>query len=221
MLQRDYVLRLIEQFARAVGSVIRLRAMGEPKAAQIELQQLTQAHLGLDAKLLWSLSEGELLSLFSAGGKLDSGRVVVAHQILLEEATIRESLGEPETAAAFRHRALSLLLEVLSRDPMLRTAEYMADASRLLELAGADLPPTIRLKLFRYFDALGEFAEAEDHLFSLVEAGYVEAVPEGLAFYEKLLGLSDEELSQGDLPRAEVEEGRDALRKIAARMAGR
>ena len=69
MLQRDYVLRLIEQFARAVASVIRLRSAGDSKAAQIELAHLSQGFLGIDAKLLLSLSDGELLSLFVGSGE--------------------------------------------------------------------------------------------------------------------------------------------------------
>ena len=215
MLQRDYILRLIEQFARAVASVIRLRAMGEPKAAQIELQKLTQAHLGLDPKLLTTLSDAELLSLFTLGGKLDSGRTVVAQQILVEEAAIQDALGEPALGETYRLRGLSLLVDVLTRDPIMRTADYMADLSRLLESVANDIPPAIRLKLFRYYDAIGEYAEAEDHLFELVELGVADAVPEGLAFYEKLLALPDAQLAEGDLPRAEVEESLSLLKKMA------
>ena len=212
MLQRDYVLRLIEQFARAVASVIRLRSTGEPKAAQVELAHLSQGFLGIDAKLLLSLSDGELLSLFAGSGELDSGRAVVAQQILFEEAAIQEALGDATLAQVYRLRGLSLLLEVLTTDPRFRTPEYLADLTRLLEMVGDDSTPSIRLKLFRYFDAIGDYAEAEDRLFELVDIG--EIVPEGLAFYERLLTLSDAELGRGDLPRAEVEEGMLQLKKM-------
>ena len=219
MLQRDYVLRLIEQFARAVASVIRLRSTGESKAAQVKLAYLSQGFLGIDAKLLLSLSDGELLSLFAGTGELDSGRAVVAQQILSEEAAIQEALGNAGLTQVYRLRSLSLLLEVLATDLRFRTPEYLADLNRLLEMVGDVSTPSIRLRLFRHFDAIGNYAEAEDQLFELLDVGIDvgEILPEGLTFYERLLTLSDAELVRGDLPRAEVEEGMLQLKKIAER----
>ena len=215
MLQRDYVLRLIEQFARAVASVIRLRSAGDSKAAQVELAHLSQGFLGIDAKLLLSLSDGELLSLFVGSGELDSGRAVVAQQILSEEAAIQEALGDAALTQVYRLRGLSLLLEVLTTDLRFRTPEYLADLTRLLEMVGDVSTPSIRIRLFRYFDAIGKYAEAEDRLFELLDVGvnFGEVLPEGLAFYERLLTFSDAELARGDLPRAEVEEGMLQLKK--------
>ena len=214
MFQRDYVLRLIEQFARAVTRVIGLRKQGEPAAAHAELAALTQSFLGINAKLLFSLTDVQLLSLFTVGDALDSGRAVLAEQILVEEAAIQDALSAPELAETYRLRGLSLLLEVLARDPLFRTSEYTADLNQLLEDAGDELPASHHLKLFRYFAATGRYADAENLLFELVESGVREAVAEGFAFYERLLTLEDAELARGNLPRREVEEGIAQLRKL-------
>ena len=164
MLQRDYVLRMIEQFARAVGKVIRLRQGGNIESARVELAELAQGFLGVDAKLLLSLSEAQIISLFTAGGQLDSGRAMVTHDILLEMAAIETSHGDGDEVLGrtYRLRALSLLLEVISKDPLFRTPEFLSAASHHMEALGEDLPAAVRVRLLGYHEARGNYAKAED-----------------------------------------------------------
>jgi hypothetical protein len=205
---------MIEQFARGVGKVIRLRERGDLECARVELAELTQGFLGIDSKLLLSLSEAQIISLFTVGGRLDSGRAMVTHDILLEEAAMETSQGDEVPGRTYRLRALSLLLEVISKDPLFRTPEYLAAASHLMEALGEDLPAAVRVRLLGYYEARGEYAEAEDLLFHLVENGFTELVAEGVAFYGRLLELPDADLEAGGLPRNEVEEGLSQLQKL-------
>jgi hypothetical protein len=66
-------------------------------------------------------------------------------------------------------------------------------------------------RLFRYLEDRALYATAEDALYEWVDREDPAAISEGIAFYERLLAKSDAELAQGNLPRAEVEEGRGEL----------
>ena len=67
----------------------------------------------------------------------------------------------------------------------------------------------------QHFESTGQFGKAEDTLFALLEAGLANAaVPEfGLAFYERLSHQTDAALLAGNLPRPELETGREELRR--------
>ena len=63
--------------------------------------------------------------------------------------------------------------------------------------------------LMRHYERIGEFARAEDALFAwwTAEPANVELLDFGAAFYQRLLGLKDDTLAAGNLPRAEVQAG--------------
>ena len=89
-------------------------------------------------------------------------------------------------------------------------AEYLPTVEELVEaLKPYDLPPRTHAALMIFHEQRGKFSKAEDALFALLESvpGHADAIGLGVAFYERLLALSDAALDAGDLPRAEVEAG--------------
>mgnify|MGYP001007716688 CR=1 FL=1 len=73
-------------------------------------------------------------------------------------------------------------------------------------------------KLLLYFNIIGNYAKAEDLLFIVIEDVidldiYKELLTEGINFYENLLVKTDFELEQGNLPRDEVVDGLNILKR--------
>jgi len=68
----------------------------------------------------------------------------------------------------------------------------------------------------RHYEATGQFAKAEDALYSILDAvgGDPEVVGFGRAFYERILRRSDAALLAGNLPRGEAEQGLDELNRL-------
>jgi hypothetical protein len=85
----------------------------------------------------------------------------------------------------------------------------------LASLADAPLPAWTQAALMHHYEQSGAFAKAEDALFDLLDTapGSGEAIDFGMAFYERLLGRTDEALVNGNLPRAELEAGLAELRR--------
>jgi hypothetical protein len=70
--------------------------------------------------------------------------------------------------------------------------------------------------LMQHYERLGEFAKAEDALFSMIEAqpDNLGLLNFGVSFYHRLNDIGDQALTAGNLPRAELQTG---LAQLVAR----
>jgi len=226
VVQRDYILRMIEQMG--VGWAALLRVAGFRQAqryAQAEqlLDQTLRRSLGLDGGALDRLSAEELIGLVrlarSAGARdeVTSEKLLLLAALARERAALHAAQPEPERerSADYAMKALQIFLTVLlEEDP---DAERASAAIGPLteQLAGYALPPTVKDLLWQYHEQIGAFAKAEDWLFALLDEE-PQSLARGVAFYERLARHPDELLARGDLPRDEVATGLAELRARAA-----
>ena len=108
-------------------------------------------------------------------------------------------------------QSLNLLIETYLRfgEPVEPRHLEFTDAV-LGKLHGQTLPVDLLERVFRYEEATGRFAEAENALYAIIESAPA-FIKEGMLFYERLLRCSDERLAAGNLPRDEVLEGLHSL----------
>jgi hypothetical protein len=139
----------------------------------------------------------------------------IAITVLLEEATeLHRRQGEDDDA---RHTEQ---LAGLALDQIPVDAESTAIFNNLIVASDATepLPTSLRTVIWLYHERAGDFAQAEDWLFDLLESGphSDNLIRRGAAFYQRLDSLTDDELTRGGLPRAEVQEGLEQLWELAA-----
>lgn len=219
MFHRDYILRLVEQLAQTVGAVLTLKKARRFEEAELAISEAARNLVGLDVKTLLALPVEQIVTLFSPSGILDAGKCIVVAEILYEHGEIKSLRGEQDLAYDARIRALSLLLEVSGRESLERIPDaqrYLRQIESLTE-ALSDYPPVpaVQQRLVFHHERQGDFADAEDVLFELVDAGHEDIVPAGIELYQRLLAKSDDELERGRLPREEVEDGLAQLRSRA------
>ena len=216
MFQRDYILRLVEQLAKTLGVVLTLKKAGRFDEAELSIAKAAQNLIGLDVETLLALPVEQIVSLFSPGGSLDAGKCIVVAELLCEHGEIKSFQEEEETAYHARIRALSLLLEVSGRESLERIPDagrYVRRIEALTEALATYPPvPAVQKKLIFHHERQGDFADAEDVLFELVDAGHEDVIAPGIELYQRLLAKSDDELERGKLPREEVEDGLSQLR---------
>ena len=77
-----------------------------------------------------------------------------------------------------------------------------------------EMPTQTSALLMEHYERTGQFGKAEDALFAILDGDVNEdfALNFGISFYERLLGHTDVQLTEGILPRAEVEAGLQELR---------
>jgi tetratricopeptide (TPR) repeat protein len=212
MIRRDFILRMIEEFAQALArirSLKRNRRWSEASAAlDDELKQL----LGESAPAVARLSEAELLARLMQDGPthLVRDKTFMLTTLLAEAGAVAAAEGRVEESRECYLKALHLLLEVLARGEVFEWPEFLPRVAMLKDaLQGTPLPPRTEAMLMQHHERTGEFAKAENALFALLDADPDNAaiVEFGVAFYKRMQAQSDAALAEGALPRSEIEEG--------------
>lgn len=213
MIHNDYILRMISQLAKVLAHIVQLREKGRDDDALREIDQSMQKLCGLNSQLVNSLSESSLIAALRGGASLDVGKCLVLAGLLKEEGDILTARDREDEAANRYLKSLSLYLEAMHDDARLHLPSYV---ERVQEVAAAleefEIPVDIRTRLMAYYEMSGAFGAAEDVLFDMLDDEEANALDIGEEFYERMLALSDDELSSGDLPRDEVIEGLERVR---------
>jgi hypothetical protein len=176
--------------------------------ADEEFQQI----VGHNKKAVVSLSETELLAqLIKSETTLAVREKTLMLVTLLKEAgDIAAAEAKPEESRSYYLKGLHLLTGVLAREEVSDFPDFVPRVESFLSALGdSPLPLTTEAMLMQHYERLGDFARAEDKLFSMIEIQpeNVELLNFAVAFYERMQQKSDAVLIAGNLPRAEVETG--------------
>ncbi|MBI1175892.1 hypothetical protein GC207_00475 [bacterium] len=212
MIRQDYLLRLIEQAAQVFAKLFKLQGDGKPVEFAAAVQQTAEEWLGLTRGELLSLTEEDLIQKLRMRGPLPEFplRIGIATRLLQLDAEQSRTSGDEAAATAALTSASCLLLRahILGAGPDLPDFTPALD-DLLVPVQKHGLPPRLAVMLLCYYENMGGFATAENVLCDLRDAeGYSDWLEElGNAFYDRLRRHPDDELTLGNLPRSEVEEG--------------
>ena len=208
MFERDYLIRLITQAAKAIGAVMGLKEQQKKEQALEQIDEFLGKELRMKTRIAMGLSDEGLLAMLSVGGIPNPESTAIIAAFLQEEAELLDDMGRTDESVPRFAKALRLSLYVLRENGEIDGWDLTARIERLL----ASLAPyvwdaaTIRA-VWQWRESCGQWASAEDLLYELREQAGIE-LAEGLAFYDRLAAQGDESLAAGGLPRSELEEGR-------------
>jgi hypothetical protein len=223
MIRRDYILRQIEQFVAMLAKIAGLTKSEQWQEASAatagEFQRLT----GMDGPAVLRMSETELLARLIQGEPtlLVESKAFMLATLLKTNGDLIANEGRSEESRQYYLKGLHLLLDTVGRNEINERPDFAPTVEAFLTgLRDATLPAKTNAMLMRHYERTGEFARAEDALFGLADAGpdNIELLDFGRLFYQRLLGLSDDVLTAGNLPRAEVKAGLAELDVRRARL---
>jgi hypothetical protein len=221
MIRRDYILRMIEEFAKAIA---RIRGFKNDQRL-LEALSLTEEEFkrisGLDSESVLRLSETELLARLIQNDSEHSVReqMLFLTTLLRETGDIAVAQERLEDGRACYLKGLHLLLDSLARGEAAELPEFVPKVDEFVAaLADSELPIQTSALLMEHYERTGQFARAEDALFAILDAepDNSAAVDFGISFYERLRRQDDVRLDEGNLPRPEVEAG---LKELCGRKA--
>lgn len=212
MIRRDYILRQLEQFAAMLAKITGLARNEQWQEASTmtaaELQRLT----GVEVRALLQLSESALLARL-----IESETTLTVESKIFMVATLLKTEGDTlagqdrtSESREFYLKGLHLLLGTFGQTDATARPDFVPTVETFLSaLRDAPLPTETNGMLMQHYERLGEFARAEDALFEILDAepSQSELLEFGRMFYQRLLNRSDDALSMGNLPRAEVQAG--------------
>lgn len=212
MIRRDYILRMIEEFVRALARINAAKQRQKWDEASGDLDTEFKRLAGINALEAAQMSESELLARVVRGEPthLVRDKILMLTTLLKESGDVALAQDQSEKAHACHLKSLHLLLDTLGRGEIFECPEFVPKVEMLVTaLQVTTLARGTHAMLMRHYERTGEFARAEDALFALLEAEPDNNViiEFGVIFYQRLLGQSDATLSAGALPRTEVEEG--------------
>lgn len=172
--------------------------------------------LGTDARAALELSETELLARLIQGEPPQAVRekMWLLTTLLKEAGDVAAGEGNLGQAHAFYLKGLHLLLEALAEGDSEDFPDFVPRVDMFVKsLDTAPLPLESHARLMQHYERTGQFAKAEDQLFTMLETepGYPGLSELGVGFYQRLQGQSDHQLNDGGLPREEVEAGLSEL----------
>jgi hypothetical protein len=217
MSQRDYILRIAEEFGRALAQVLYNRQIKDYVAAHKLIDELCKQAFGMGIGFMRSVPEETLLSIFTSFDILDTEKCWLLAIFLKAEGDIYHDQGNTSESYYSYIRSLNLILEVLSLETTHSSKDVVPELEDLLSnLSDYELPTKTNLLLFQYFDHADMYDRAEDLLLEMLKEDDPDGIilTHGISFYQRLKGKSDAELRAGNFSREELIEGLAQLKKL-------
>jgi len=187
MFTEDYLMRIINQAIAALLTAIGLRKAGKYSEARQAIQQAMEQLTTLPANLVDQMDDGSILSMLTAQGQLDVGRLAILADLYQEQGEILIKLDQPVQGSIAFGRGLRFILEVVLSEVADLSTENIDKVEVLVQRSnGNALPVETQLALSDYYQRL---LEKDDQ--SLVAAGISrKQVSQTLAKLQDQLGPS-------------------------------
>jgi hypothetical protein len=223
MIRRDYILRQIEQFVAMLAKITGLVKNEQWQEASTMAAGEFQRLAGMDAPEVLRMSETELLARLIQGepAHVVESKIFMLATLLKANGDLIAGQGRLEESRQYYLKGLHLLLNTFGRNEIAERPDFVPTVEAFLTgLHDSPLPLKTGAMLMRHYEKTGEFAKAEDTLFGMVDAepDQVELLDFGRSFYQRLLELSDDALTVGNLPRTEVKAGLTEMNARKARL---
>ncbi len=213
MIERDYIMRMISQLTQVLTRVLLHKQAHEYPIARTELEAAYKSLLGLKPELLGQFSDAQLIEMFGGDEDIKATKSYVLGSLMKEEGEILLLEGNTEARDQMFLRAINMLLFSFNWAGNEAEPGHLDKIdSVLLNLYGAEFPVHVYEQLLKCYETTGRYDKAENVLFELVETDPL-WIKKGLAFYQRLLQLSDEQLASGGFSRDEIVQGIEDLKQ--------
>lgn len=209
-------MRHLRQFTEILAQVLLRKKNGAYEQALDDIQLTGQNILELDLSAIEAITYEGLQEALRVHDITDARQTALVAELLLHQGDCFAETGRTNAATQSRTLALHLYLDLFTSYKWDAAADHLPTIDALLDHFPDPfaLPPDTQHLLFRYLDATGRYARAEDVLFHLAETHPTRALyNEGEAFFQKLLRTSYRHLQEGNLPYDEVKEGFETFRQ--------
>ncbi|MCG8309149.1 MAG: hypothetical protein MI975_17285 [Cytophagales bacterium] len=116
MIRKDYILRMVEEFAKFLAEIIGLKREGKFQEALQKIDGVYRGMIDLDPIVLKSLNPGELLVFLQDEKKFSNTYLKMIVELLFEEGQIYTEHGDPISARNVLEKAKILINHLMEND---------------------------------------------------------------------------------------------------------
>lgn len=133
-MQKDYIMRIVEQFVQAILAIMRRRKAGEYKEAREQVRTAARYLLRMDIDLLLLFNDEHVLDHFKDfANRLDTEKCVLGADLFYELAMIEEAEKQSDRALRLKELCLYLYTVGLPKEVQFQKAQYFEKVSSLIE----------------------------------------------------------------------------------------
>jgi len=135
MFQRDYILRLIEEFGKFLAAITGLRLEGKLEEALKKVDETYNELLEIDPKVVKSLNDDEVLGFFQEEKKYDNKQLNLVAELLYQEGMIYTEEGDPVSARNVLEKSKVMINYLMENDSTFSYDWYkkLEEIDRVLE----------------------------------------------------------------------------------------
>jgi len=116
MFQRDYILRLIEEFGKFLTAITGLKLEGKLEEALKKIDESYNELLEIDPVMVKSLKNEEVLAFFQEEKQYDNQQLNMAAELLYQEGMIYVEEGDPVSARNVLEKSKILINYLMDND---------------------------------------------------------------------------------------------------------
>ena len=203
MVQTDYIMRIIEQFAAFLWAIVFNK---KAQNYDLAIEKINEAYNGLlhiNPNEIKHISVNDIIKINTHNNVPDGDAIEIIANLLFQEADIVERInGFNEQSLNFYQKSLELFFIIYNISINDKFCKNIDEA--ITKLKNYNTGNDIVYSMYEYFCKAGLFGKAEDALFCLSENDYPGIGAEINSFYTKLLEKDDTVLESGNLPRKEI-----------------
>jgi DNA-binding transcriptional regulator GbsR (MarR family) len=209
MIQKDYIMRMIEQLTAAIAKILKLGDTGKQEEAIKEMENAFSNTIGLNLPLLDSFSVDNIAEMFGISkDRASAGIKCLAAAKLLKLRADLLNVSEPQKYSDRYHKVLGFYIKGLSATENLEIDkdQYCSDVRQIEKELAPELTSSEKYALFELYRTIGQYDRAEELLFHLKSIQYPGITKTGISFFEDLQAIDDTVLISYGLTKGEVNE---------------
>lgn len=172
MIRQDYIMRLIEQFVKALAKILFNKKAGNYGDTIQNIDKAFNGIIGLDSKLIDISSAENIISLLKLPGDNTALNVkyIIAAKLIKEKADIKSLDNSENFNSQFEYqKSLSLFLEgyLSKKDEDFKLEDYYKDVEELAEKLKDSLSLDDKTKLLQFYKMIGDKNKLNDESLKL------------------------------------------------------
>lgn len=153
MIRRDYLMRLIEQFAEAVSKLLKLKEDKNYEEALSLIGQTYDELLGFDSLFINSFSTDDLISIISIDGVPDVNKCIIIATLLKEEGEVYEAQNQEDMSRMRYLKSLDVFLRGFLSEGEIKMDTHCYELEKIVDKLGEEnLPSDVKNRLSKYYE---------------------------------------------------------------------
>jgi hypothetical protein len=155
MIQKDYIMRMIEQLGKILAKVMLNKTEKNYEEAKINIESAIENLLGINSQLLLSISNQNIAELLgmSKDNSIGSMKCIIAARLIKELADIHHAQLENINVISELQKALTLYLDGIINMGYceIKMDEYYSDINEIIRKLGINIKEETKHKLDEYY----------------------------------------------------------------------